>query len=210
MDRGIDETPSGRPYGRDGAGWLVFQMGEDINVGHGNFKCTVGFADKYGDLRVKDTPSWQGFVGMGAGAALTGLRPVAVELMFADCAWSAATSSSTRWPGSLTCPRCSATCPWWCVPAPGWRTLLAAQHSQSIMPGPPIPGVKVVVPPPPASARGCSRPPSGQRPHMFLSADALHARKFNDVPRWRGCMHPRWPGPHHHGGRRYHVVTNSA
>lgn len=62
----------------------VFQMGEDIGVIGGNFKCTVGLRDKYGDLRVKDTPiSEQGFVGMGVGAALTGLRPV-VELMFAD------------------------------------------------------------------------------------------------------------------------------
>ena len=42
----------------------VFQMGEDIGVIGGNFKCTVGLRDKYGDLRVKDTPiSEQGFVG---------------------------------------------------------------------------------------------------------------------------------------------------
>ena len=62
----------------------VFQMGEDIGVIGGNFKCTVGLRDKYGDLRVKDTPiSEQGFVGMGVGAALTGLRPV-VELMYMD------------------------------------------------------------------------------------------------------------------------------
>lgn len=55
----------------------VFQMGEDIGVIGGNFKCTVGLRDKYGDLRVKDTPiSEQGFVGMGVGAALTGLRPL--------------------------------------------------------------------------------------------------------------------------------------
>ena len=40
----------------------VFQMGEDIGVIGGNFKCTVGLRDKYGDMRVKDTPiSEQGF-----------------------------------------------------------------------------------------------------------------------------------------------------
>ena len=50
----------------------------------GNFKCTEGLMDKYGDLRCKDTPiSEQGFVGMGVGAALRGLRPV-IELMFGD------------------------------------------------------------------------------------------------------------------------------
>lgn len=35
----------------------VFQMGEDIGVIGGNFKCTVGLRDKYGDLRVRIPPS---------------------------------------------------------------------------------------------------------------------------------------------------------
>lgn len=62
----------------------IVMLGEDIGFLGGNFKTTVGLFDKYGDLRVKDTPiSEQGFVGMGVGMALTGLRPV-VELMFSD------------------------------------------------------------------------------------------------------------------------------
>ena len=62
----------------------IVQLGEDIGFIGGNFKCTVGLLEKYGDLRVKDTPiSEQGFVGMGVGMALTGLRPV-IELMFSD------------------------------------------------------------------------------------------------------------------------------
>ena len=62
----------------------VFNMGEDVGFLGGNFKCTEGLMDKYGDLRCKDTPiSEQGFVGMGVGAALRGLRPV-IELMFGD------------------------------------------------------------------------------------------------------------------------------
>ena len=46
----------------------VFQMGEDIGVIGGNFKCTVGLRDKYGDLRVKDTPCLSRVRGMGVGA----------------------------------------------------------------------------------------------------------------------------------------------
>ena len=33
----------------------VFCMGEDVGVLGGNFKCTVGLMEKYGDLRCKDT-----------------------------------------------------------------------------------------------------------------------------------------------------------
>jgi acetoin:2,6-dichlorophenolindophenol oxidoreductase subunit beta len=62
----------------------VFVMGEDVGVIGGNFKCTAGLRDKYGDLRCKDTPiAEQGFIGMCVGAAITGLRPVP-ELMFGD------------------------------------------------------------------------------------------------------------------------------
>ena len=62
----------------------IVMLGEDIGFIGGNFKCTEGLLEKYGDLRVKDTPiSEQGFVGMGVGMALTGLRPV-IELMFSD------------------------------------------------------------------------------------------------------------------------------
>ncbi|MDR1786183.1 MAG: alpha-ketoacid dehydrogenase subunit beta, partial [Spirochaetaceae bacterium] len=62
----------------------VLLIGEDVAFIGGNFKCSVGLLEKYGDKRVKDTPiSEQGFVGMGIGMALTGLRPV-VELMFSD------------------------------------------------------------------------------------------------------------------------------
>jgi pyruvate dehydrogenase E1 component beta subunit len=59
----------------------VMLMGEDIGVFGGAFKVTDGLLEEFGEKRVRDTPiSENTIVGMGVGAAMTGLRPV-VELM---------------------------------------------------------------------------------------------------------------------------------
>ena len=59
----------------------VVLMGEDIGVFGGAFKVTDGLLDEFGERRVRDTPiSENAIVGIGVGAAMTGLRPV-VELM---------------------------------------------------------------------------------------------------------------------------------
>lgn len=55
----------------------VLVMGEDVGHYGGSYKVTKGFAEKYGDLRLLDTPiAENSFTGMGIGAAMTGLRPV--------------------------------------------------------------------------------------------------------------------------------------
>ncbi len=59
----------------------VLLMGEDIGVFGGAFKVTEGLLEEFGEKRVRDTPiSENTIVGVGVGAAMTGLRPV-VELM---------------------------------------------------------------------------------------------------------------------------------
>jgi pyruvate dehydrogenase E1 component beta subunit len=59
----------------------VMLMGEDIGVFGGAFKVTDGLLAEFGERRVRDTPiSENTIVGVGVGAAMTGLRPV-VELM---------------------------------------------------------------------------------------------------------------------------------
>jgi pyruvate/2-oxoglutarate/acetoin dehydrogenase E1 component len=59
----------------------VLLMGEDIGVFGGAFKVTEGLLEEFGEKRVRDTPiSENTIVGMGVGAAMTGLHPV-VELM---------------------------------------------------------------------------------------------------------------------------------
>ncbi len=59
----------------------VLLMGEDIGVFGGAFKVTAGLLEEFGERRVRDTPiSENTIVGVGVGAAMSGLRPV-VELM---------------------------------------------------------------------------------------------------------------------------------
>ncbi|MGF1604160.1 MAG: alpha-ketoacid dehydrogenase subunit beta [Thermosynechococcaceae cyanobacterium] len=55
----------------------VLVMGEDVGKYGGSYKVTKGLYDKYGELRVLDTPiAENSFTGMAVGAAMTGLRPI--------------------------------------------------------------------------------------------------------------------------------------
>jgi 2-oxoisovalerate dehydrogenase E1 component len=62
----------------------IFVMGEGIGERGGNFNTTTGLYALYGAERLCDTPICErGFVGLAAGAAMTGTRPV-IDFMFAD------------------------------------------------------------------------------------------------------------------------------
>ncbi len=62
----------------------IFVLGEGIGKRGGNFATTLGLYDRFGPVRLCDTPiSERGFVGLACGAAMTGTRPV-VDFMFAD------------------------------------------------------------------------------------------------------------------------------
>lgn len=55
----------------------VFVLGEDVGQYGGSYKVTKGLYEKYGELRVLDTPiAENSFTGMAVGAAMTGLRPI--------------------------------------------------------------------------------------------------------------------------------------
>ena len=60
----------------------VVVMGEEVAQYNGAYKVTDGLWKKWGDKRIVDTPiSEAGFIGMGIGASMLGVRPV-MELMF--------------------------------------------------------------------------------------------------------------------------------
>jgi 2-oxoisovalerate dehydrogenase E1 component beta subunit len=62
----------------------VFVLGEDVGKKGGVFKATEGLYDQFGEYRVLDTPLAESAIaGVGIGAAMYGMRPVA-EMQFAD------------------------------------------------------------------------------------------------------------------------------
>jgi 2-oxoisovalerate dehydrogenase E1 component len=62
----------------------IFVMGEGIGERGGNFNTTAKLFARFGPARLCDTPICErGFVGLSAGAAMTGTRPV-IDFMFAD------------------------------------------------------------------------------------------------------------------------------
>ncbi len=67
----------------------VVIIGEEVAEYNGAYKVTEGLWDKWGDKRVVDAPiSEAGFIGMGIGASMLGIRPV-MELMFYSFAYVA-------------------------------------------------------------------------------------------------------------------------
>ncbi|HZZ59526.1 MAG TPA: alpha-ketoacid dehydrogenase subunit beta [Opitutaceae bacterium] len=60
----------------------VVVMGEEVAQFNGAYKVTEGLLEKFGPKRIVDTPiSEAGFIGLGIGASMLGVRPV-IELMF--------------------------------------------------------------------------------------------------------------------------------
>jgi pyruvate dehydrogenase E1 component beta subunit len=59
----------------------IFLMGEDVGKYGGAYACSKGLLEEFGEERIRDTPlSESGFVGIGIGAALGGMRPI-IEIM---------------------------------------------------------------------------------------------------------------------------------
>jgi acetoin:2,6-dichlorophenolindophenol oxidoreductase subunit beta len=133
----------------------VVMIGEDIAAAGGVFKLTEGLIDKFGPMRIRDTPiSEQAIVGAVMGAAMTGLRPIG-ELMFSDffaVAWDMVANqiAKTRYmtDGQVALPLVLRT-------ANGGGLRFGAQHSQSVENwAMAIPGLKVVAPSNPADMKG--------------------------------------------------------
>ncbi|MDI9494230.1 MAG: alpha-ketoacid dehydrogenase subunit beta [Bacillota bacterium] len=158
----------------------IVLLGEDIGFIGGNFKTSVGLLEKYGDMRVKDTPiSEAGFVGMGVGMALTGLRPV-IELMFSDFLLVAADqvinqAAKIRYMsgGQVNVPMV--------IRAPiGAGRSSAAQHSQSMQAMvSQFPGLIVVVPSTAQEAKGLLKTAiRDNNPVLFFEHKMEYNKKF--------------------------------
>ena len=133
----------------------VVVLGEDIAAAGGVFKTTEGLLAEFGPLRVRDTPiSEQAIIGAAAGAAMTGLKPIA-EIMFSDffaVCWDLVVNqiAKTRF---MTNGQCSF--PLVIRSANGGGARFGAQHSQSVENwAMAVPGLKVVAPSSPADIKG--------------------------------------------------------
>jgi len=133
----------------------IFVMGEDVGASGGIFKCCEGLFDEFGSERVIDTPIAEaGYIGLGVGAAMTGMRPLA-ELMFGD--FSLLTmdqivnqAAKIRYMSGGQCK-----VPLTCRLSMGAGRSSAAQHSQSLHAlFAHIPGLKVALPSTPRDAKG--------------------------------------------------------
>jgi pyruvate dehydrogenase E1 component beta subunit len=133
----------------------VFLMGEEVGVYNGAYKVSKGLLDKYGEMRVVDTPITElGFAGLGVGAAMTGIRPV-IEFMtwnFAMLAFDQIFNSAAK---LRSMSHGQFKLPITFRGPTGAALQLAAQHSQSLESQVAhYPGIKVVVPGTPADAKG--------------------------------------------------------
>src|ERR1700681_3756932 len=130
-------------------------FGEDVAEAGTPFKVLSVLVEEFGTQRVLDTPiSEAGFTGIAVGAAMTGLRPI-VDIMFGDFI-------------TLTMDQMANQAAKVHYMSGGQRRALivmrktsgeacrsAAQHSQSLHAWlSHVPGLKVVLPPPPYDAKG--------------------------------------------------------
>lgn len=133
----------------------VFLMGEDVGPAGTVFKVLTGLYDEFGPDRVIDTPiSEAGLVGLGVGAALTGMRPI-VDVMFGDFITLAMDQIVNQAAKLCYMSGGQASVPLTIRTTLGAGRSSAAQHSQSLHAWlAHIPGLKVVIPSTPADAKG--------------------------------------------------------
>jgi pyruvate dehydrogenase E1 component beta subunit len=161
----------------------VFVIGEEVAEYQGAYKVTQGLLDEFGAKRVIDTPITEyGFAGVGAGAAMGGLRPI-VEFMTFNFAMQAidhiinsAAKTNYMSGGQMRCPIV--------FRGPnGAASRVGAQHSQNYAPWyAAVPGLVVIAPYSAADAKGLLKAAiQSEDPVVFLENELLYGQAF-DVP----------------------------
>ena len=161
----------------------VFVLGEEVAEYQGAYKVTQNLLQEFGPRRVVDTPITEyGFAGLGAGAALGGLRPI-VEFMTFNFAMQAidhiinsAAKTNYMSGGQMRCPIV--------FRGPnGAAARVAAQHSQNYASWyAHVPGLVVIAPYSAADAKGLLKAAiRTDDPVVFLENELLYGQHF-DVP----------------------------
>ncbi|TWI55929.1 alpha-ketoacid dehydrogenase subunit beta [Halalkalibacter nanhaiisediminis] len=133
----------------------VFVLGEDVGARGGVFRATNGLYEQFGEQRVIDTPLAESAIaGVGIGAAMYGMRPVA-EMQFADFIMPAVNQIISE----AAKIRYRSNNDWHCpitIRAPyGGGVHGALYHSQSVEAiFANVPGLKIVMPSTPYDVKG--------------------------------------------------------
>ncbi len=188
----------------------AFVAGEDVGQAGSVYGYYRGLFAEFGGDRVIDTPiSEKGIIGLGVGAAATGLRPI-VDIMFMDFLGECMDEVANQMAKMRFMFGGSATLPITVLTMAGAGANLAAQHSQSLEAWlAHLPGLKVVMPATPYDVkglhhRGRARRQSGVRRHeqdvarvngrsagrCVRSADRRGERRTS-----RQGLHHRYPRP---------------
>ena len=161
----------------------IFIVGEEVGLFQGAYKVSHGLLDKFGEMRVRDTPiAEEMIVGLAVGAALAGLRPIAEMMTFnfsllaLDQIVNHAAKIRYMSGGQLTLALV--------IRGPGGAAFqLAAQHSQSLEAYyAHVPGLKLVMPATPADAKGLLKSAiRDDNPVIFIENEVLYGTK-GEVP----------------------------
>lgn len=163
----------------------VFILGEDVGRKGGVFKATQGLFEQFGEERVIDTPLAESAIaGVGIGAAMYGLRPIA-EMQFADFILPAVNQIISE----ATKIRYRSNNDWHCpivIRAPyGGGIHGALYHSQSVEA---IfanqPGLKIIMPSTPYDVKGLLKAAiRDEDPVLFLEHKRAYRLVKGEVPR---------------------------
>ncbi len=161
----------------------VVLMGEEVAQYNGAYKVTQGLWDKWGDKRIIDTPiSEAGFIGMGIGASMLGVRPV-MELMF----WSFHSVAFDQLVNNAACVRYMSggliNCPIVVRGPANGGTNVGATHShapEAIFAS--FPGLKVCSPATPADAKGLMKSAIRDNDPVYVMENTLLYGTKGDVP----------------------------
>lgn len=157
----------------------VFLLGEDIGRYGGAFGVTRGLQERFGTERVINTPiSEPGFVGVAAGAALVGSRPV-VEIMFMDFITLAMDQLVNQAAKLRYVFGEGAACPMVVRTAAGAGRRYGPTHSQTLEAWfLHVPGIKIAAPATAADAKGLLKTAvRDDNPVLFLEHKLLYPQR---------------------------------
>ncbi|MFT5916693.1 MAG: pyruvate dehydrogenase E1 component beta subunit [Flammeovirgaceae bacterium] len=161
----------------------IFLMGEEVAEYNGAYKVSQGMLDEFGAKRIIDTPIAElGFTGIGIGAAMNGLRPI-IEFMTFNFSLVAIDQIINSAAKMLSMSGGQYGVPIVFRGATGSAGQLGAQHSQNFENWyANCPGLKVVVPSDPYTAKGLLKASIRDNdPVIFMESEVMYGDK-GEVP----------------------------